>query len=147
MSLVDQIAQNLKDAGLKATQQRIVILSTLFEHLGHPSSEEVYNHVKKVNPSISLGTVYKTLECLVDAGLIHKVATSDGLMRYDGETAAHNHIYVTNTDEIIDFKDDSLRKLINRYMDDKEIKNLKVRKICLRIEGEKIDLKRKIHIK
>jgi len=147
MSLTDQIVQNLKEAGLKATQQRIVILSTLYDHLDHPSPEEVYKHVKKVNPSISLGTVYKTLECLVDAGLIHKVATSDGLMRYDGETAAHSHIYITNTNEIIDFKDDSLNELINRYMDDKEIKNLKVRKISLRIEAEKIDPKRKIHIK
>jgi len=147
MSLTDHIVQDLKNAGLKATQQRIVILSTLYEHLDHPSSEEVYNHVKKVNPSISLGTVYKTLESLVDAGLIHKVATSDGLMRYDGETTAHNHIYITNTNEIIDFEDDSLTKLINRYMDDKEIENLKVRKISLRIEGEKVDLKRKIQIK
>ena len=147
MALIAQIVQNLKDAGLKATQQRIVILSTLYEHLDHPSSEEVYKHVKKVNPSISVGTVYKTLECLVEAGLIHKVPTSDGLMRYDGETSAHNHIYITNTNEIINFKDDSLNKLINSYMDEKEIKNLKVKKISLRIEGEKIDLKRKIQIK
>lgn len=122
-------------------------LRTLYENLDHPSSDEVYNHVKKANPSISLGTVYKTLECLVDAGLIHKVATSDGLKRYEGETGMHNHIYITNTNEIIDFKDDSLNKLIHTYMEAKEIRNLNVKKISLRIEGEKIDLKRKIQIK
>jgi Fur family peroxide stress response transcriptional regulator len=144
---LDHIVQNLKRAGLKATQQRIVILSTLYEHLEHPSSEEVYKHVKKSHPSISLGTVYKTLESFVDSGLIHKVATSDGLMRYDGHTLDHNHIYISNTQEIIDFKDEKLTELIIKYMEEKEIQNLDIKKISLRIEGEKIDLKRKVNIK
>jgi Fur family peroxide stress response transcriptional regulator len=144
---LDHILQNLKAAGLKATQQRIVILNTLYEHFDHPSPEEIYNRVKKLNPSISLGTVYKTLDRLVDCGLIHKVATSDGLMRYDGEIAEHNHIYITNTSEIIDFKDDELIGLINRYIEEKDIKNLNINKISLRIEGEKIDRKRKVKIK
>jgi len=147
MVKLDQIVQNLKRAGLKATQQRIVILGTLYEHLDHPSPEEVYNHVKKLNPSISLGTVYKTLECFVDSGLIHKVATSDGLMRYDGETVDHNHIYISNTHEIMDFRDDELNKIIDRYIDEKNIQNLDINKISIRIEGRKIDLKRKIKIK
>jgi Fur family peroxide stress response transcriptional regulator len=139
--------QNLKRAGLKTTQQRIVILSALYEHLEHPSSEEVYKHVKESHPSISLGTVYKTLESFVASGLIHKVATSDGLMRYDGETLDHNHIYISNTQEIIDFKDEKLTELIIKYMEEKEIKNLDIKKISLRIEGKKIDLRRKINIK
>jgi len=144
---LEHIIKNLKQVGLKATQQRIVILNTLYEHLDHPSSEEVYNRVKKLNPSISLGTVYKTLESFVLSGLIHKVATSDGIMRYDGETAEHNHIYVSNTSEIIDFKDEALTKLIIKYIDEKKIQNLDIKKISLRIEGEKIDLNRKVNIK
>ena len=144
---IDHIVQKLKRAGLKATQQRIVILSTLYDHLEHPSSEEIYDHVKKSHPSISLGTVYKTLESFVTSGLVHKVATSDGLMRYDGETMDHNHIYISGTREIINFRDERLTQLIMEYLREKEIKNLDVKKISLHIEGEKIDHKRKVYIK
>lgn len=147
MTQEEILAKEIKETGLKATQQRIVILKALYESLNHPSSEEVYDGIKKKNPSISLATVYKTLECFVNSGMILKVATSDGLMRYDAKTDQHNHIFLSNTNEIIDFYDEELTQLIADYMSKRNIENFNVKNISLRIEGEKINLNKNIKIK
>ena len=147
MSKEEHLAKEIKEAGLKATHQRIVILGALQSNYNHPSSEEVYDQIKEKNPSISLATVYKTLECFVNSGMIHKVPSSDGLMRYDGKTDQHNHIFISNTNEIIDFHDEGLNKLIVSYINNKNIDNLNVKNISLVIEGEKISLNKNIIIK
>ena len=80
-------------------------------------------------------------------GMILKVATSDGLMRYDGKVEQHNHIFLSNTNEIIDFYDEELTQLIADYMSKRNIENFNVKNISLRIEGEKINLNKNIKIK
>jgi len=147
MTQEELLVKEIKEAGLKATHQRIVILKALYENLNHPSSEELYGYIKKKNPSISLATIYKTLECFVNSGMIRKVPTSDGLMRYDGKTDQHNHIYLSNTNEIIDFYDEDLIHLISQHLSKRNIENLNVKNISLRIEGEKINLNKNIKIK
>ncbi|MTI29272.1 Fur family transcriptional regulator, partial [Xanthovirga aplysinae] len=82
----DSIRQKLLSIGLKATQQRINIYDTLMRLGNHPRAEQVYEEVRKNNPSISLATVYKTLDTFVSKGLIHKVFTQDDYMRYETNT-------------------------------------------------------------
>ena len=76
--------------------------------------------VKAGNPSLSLATVYSTLETFTGKGLVNKVPVKDGVMRYDAHTDAHHHIYCTNTKEIIDFEDDELNELIKEFLKKKE---------------------------
>ena len=78
-----------------------------------------------------MGTVYKTFESFVVTGLIHNVVPSDGLVCYDGETMDHKHIYKSDTEEIIDFKDERLMQLIIKYTKEKEILNPDIKKTSL----------------
>ena len=98
----------LTSASLKATQQRMVILNFVEGSKNHPTAEVIYEQVRKNNPSLSLATIYSTLETFVNNGLINKVLVKDGAMRYDAHTEAQNHIYCSNTNEIIDFEDQVL---------------------------------------
>ncbi len=116
-----------------------MVYKTLLETNRHPTAEQVYDFVRPGNPSISKGTIYKTLEVLAEAGLVMKVPTPGNQMRYDARQEDHSHIYVTNTNEIIDFFDDELRKVIIAHLNKKNLKNLKINKFSLHIEGEKID--------
>jgi len=136
--------ETLAGIGLKVTQQRLVIYEALVEAENHPTAEEVYEKTKKRNPSISLGTVYKTLEIFVNKGLINRVNTPKGNMRYDGIIENHNHIYFRNTNEIMDFKDDHLAELIVNYLKGRKITNFNIKDIRLHITGDKIDPEKKV---
>ncbi len=140
------IKKLLNSRGLKSTHQRIIIYQTLMNTSTHPTADEVYNSIKVAFPSISLATVYNTLEILSESGLANKVMTNDGYMRYDGNTSEHNHIYLTNTHEIMDFDDPELAEVIQNYFKSKKITNLKIKDIKVQINGEKINPNNKISI-
>lgn len=143
---LSDIREKLNQVGLKATHQRLVIYEALCKLMRHPSAEEIFELVKSKNPSISLGTVYKTLDSFVETGLLHKVSTRQGTMRYDVNVTPHHHLYCTNTHEIYDFQDGDLQELIQKFLTSKNFSNFEVEDIRLHINGKKIDKRKNITI-
>ena len=141
-----QIKDKLAEKGLKTTHQRMVVFQALASHEGHPTAEEVYEKVKIDNPSISLGTIYKTLETFVEKELILKVSLPGGRMRYDMNMGNHGHIYCSVSKEIYDYFDEELIGMIEDYINKKKIQNFNINGIRLHIRGEKIDPNKKIEI-
>lgn len=141
------IISQLSKAGLKITHQRIVILKTANSMDSHPSTEQIYDAIKQENPSLSLATVYKTLETFVQSGLLNKVSTRSGQMRYDPKLDSHGHIYCDNTKEIVDYYDEELDKIIVDFFKKKKVNNLRIRNITLNINGDKIDPQKDVVIK
>ena len=139
--------EQLLSVKLKATHQRIVILDAVNDCMTHPTVDSIYEKLKPENPSISLATVYKTLETFVLAGLISKVATTAGMMRYDPNLSNHGHIYCHNTDEIIDYYDEDLNKVIVDFFKKKRVSNLRIKNITLNINGDKLDPEKEVIIK
>lgn len=127
----------LQEHGLKATHQRMVILDAAMKLTNHPSVEQLYEEVRVHNPSLSIGTVYKTLASLESAGLLRKIESIDGQLRYDSKTKDHHHIYCTDTQEIMDFEDPELTLLLEQYIQRKRIHNLTIQHISLHITGVK----------
>lgn len=140
------LKKRLIDFGLKATQQRIVIYEALALSKSHPTAEIIFEKIRPSNPSISLATVYKTLDSFVGVHLAEKVLSDNGTFRYDANTGFHNHIYCTNTKEIVDYEDKDLTILIEAFFKKKNIVNLKIKDIRLQINGEKIDPEKDIFI-
>lgn len=134
---LNSLKEALSHAGLKATQQRLVIYQCLMFSKNHPTAEDIFEQIRPENPSISLGTVYKTLETLVESKLVQKVPVSENKMRYDARMEAHSHIYCTNTGEIIDFQDHELEALLRAYFAGKNIKNLTIENFNLQIRASK----------
>lgn len=140
------IKQKISASGLKATHQRIVIYAAVMQMQNHPTADRVLEFIAPENPSISIGTLYKTLETLVTVELLEKVKSDEGSYRYDANVSRHNHIYCANTNEIMDYEDLELDQLIQDYFKKKKIKNLKITDIRLQINGERIDIKKQISI-
>jgi Fur family peroxide stress response transcriptional regulator len=128
----------LLDAGLKVTHQRLSILSAISQTATHPTVEEVYAGIKSILPSISLATVYKTLETFVGAGLISKVPTAQGIYRYDFNQHPHHHIHFQSSGEIIDYVDPELNLLIINHLKSKNIQDWKIQQLHVHIEAEKL---------
>ena len=87
---------------LKMTKQRRIILEELCKVKIHPSVDEIYNLVRKRLSHISLGTVYRNLEILSEAGIILKLAITGSQKRFDGNTNPHYHFRCIKCNEICD---------------------------------------------
>jgi Fur family peroxide stress response transcriptional regulator len=147
MDSYTEIKQLLSESGLKATHQRIVIYEAVRKMNNHPTAEDIYEKIHAEFPSISLGTLYKNLETFTDKGILAKVSTKEGQMRYDPRTDSHGHIYCTNTSEIIDYYDEDLNDLIVQFFKSKRISNLHIKNITLHINAKRIDPQKDISIK
>lgn len=143
---LDSAAKSIAEKGLKVTHQRIVVYQAIRCTDKHPTAEQIYESLKEKNPSISLATVYKTLETFVENRLINKVSTPLGTMRYDARTENHNHIYVSNTNEIMDYEDEELRNILMNYLNKKNFSNLNITDFRLQIKGEIINPNKGISI-
>ncbi len=106
----------LTKVGLKVTIQRIAILDCLENSNEHPNAEMVFNKIHQKYPSITVSTVYNTLEKFVEKKIIKKVFTLDGKARYDAKTEKHHHLYDIDTGEIIDIYDKNLNKTIEKFL-------------------------------
>ena len=82
----------LEAAGWRMTRQRAAVYDHLQRADHHPTAEDVYRRVKATVPSISLATVYKALEALVDSGLASKLVAANGSARYDARGDHHYHL-------------------------------------------------------
>ncbi|VBB05947.1 ferric-uptake regulator [Lucifera butyrica] len=82
----------LRDKGFKVTPQRLAIYHMLASTKSHPSAEMVFNELQPVYPTMSLATVYKTMEILEEIGLVQVLNAGEDSFRYDANTSCHPHI-------------------------------------------------------
>lgn len=69
-----------------------MILEALARPVGHLTGDQVYRLARRRLPRISLGTVYRNLEVLSEAGLIRRLELGGTRRRYDANAAPHHHI-------------------------------------------------------
>lgn len=100
---LSDLAARCRAHGVKATPQRLEILRALLATDEHPSPEAIYRVVRRRLPSISLATIYKSLEALEEAGLARLVSHAGDTKRYDGRLDAHHHLVCRNCGRIVDF--------------------------------------------
>ena len=127
--------EQLKSKGLKVTPQRVAIYEAVAELHNYFTAENIIEYIKSNHPNISVGTVYKVLDSLVENNLLRKVKNEKDIMRYDAVLAHHHHLYCSETERIEDFEDPQLDQFISEYFKKKKIKNFKVQDIKLQITG------------
>jgi Fur family peroxide stress response transcriptional regulator len=87
----DALRHELNTRGAQLTPQRAAVYEYLSEAEHHPTAEEVFFAIKPKLPRISLATVYKNLEALVNFGIASKLTYGDASARYDIRTDHHYH--------------------------------------------------------
>ena len=97
-----ELRKALERAGWRFTRQRAAVYSYLRSVATHPTAEQVYLAVRQDVPNISLATVYKALEALVEVKLAAKLADSEGPARYDCRSDDHYHLRCLETGEVRD---------------------------------------------
>jgi len=87
------------------TQQRRVILEELRKLESHPTAMELHEITRRRLPKISLGTVYRNLELLAQAGTIRKLELGGSEARFDGDVVRHYHVRCVRCGRVDDFPD------------------------------------------
>lgn len=130
------LSSSLAEKGLKVTPQRIAILDSIIKLKSHPTAENIIEFIRKHNPHIATATVYKVLDTLTEKGLIKRVKTEKGIMRYDSVLENHHHLYCKETERIEDYYDEELSQMIDDYFRNKEIADFRIEEIKLQIIGK-----------
>jgi Fur family transcriptional regulator, peroxide stress response regulator len=92
---------SLRARGMRLTAPRRLILEAVRATDAHPSATAVYRRVRRRLPRVSLATVYRNLRMLASEGLLRERAGPAGL-RFDGNTAAHDHFTCVRCGRIYD---------------------------------------------
>ena len=116
--MTETIEQKCQAKGVKLTEQRKVIARVITEskevygESDHPDVDELYNRVSKIDPKISIATVYRTVKLFEESGIVEKHDFKGGKARYEqSPDEHHDHLIDINSGEIIEFVDKDIEKL------------------------------------
>ena len=114
----ETIEQRCLSKGVKLTEQRKIIAKIISEskeeygESDHPDVDELYNRASKVDPKISIATVYRTVKLFEEAGILTKHDFKGGKARYEAMIESHHdHLIDIKSGEIIEFVDEEIEKL------------------------------------
>lgn len=96
---------------MNRTAQREAILSELRASRNHPTAEELYTVLRSRMPQLSLGTVYRNLEQMSQAGVIRKLETAGKRKRFDGDLSLHHHLRCIECGAVEDIVPAALREV------------------------------------
>jgi Fur family ferric uptake transcriptional regulator len=118
MSLEEQhepgsrVEKQCLDRGMRMTGQRRVIARVLSDAHDHPDVEELHRRAAKLDPRISIATVYRTVRLFQEAGILERHDFGDGRARYEEVPAEHHdHLIDTRSGKVIEFRDDKIEEL------------------------------------
>ena len=120
----ETIEQKCLSKGVKLTDQRRIIARVMSEsketygESDHPDVDELYNRVSKIDPRISIATVYRTVKIFEEAGILTKHDFKGGKARYEElRESHHDHLIDVKTGEIIEFVDAEIEELQKKIAD------------------------------
>jgi len=97
-------ATAVRTKGYRQTAQRAMVLSAVAEAQEHLTAGEIFERVRRQDPRIAYGTVYRTLHLLAQHGQIQELTFADSASRYDARVDRHDHVYCTLCGEMIDIE-------------------------------------------
>ena len=129
--MTDTILQRCEQKGLRMTNQRKIIAQVLEDAADHPDVEELYKRASKIDLTISIATVYRTVKLFEEAGILDKLEFGDGRARYeDAEREHHDHLIDINSGRVIEFMDTDIEKLQEKI----------AQKLGYKLMGHKLEL-------
>ncbi|MEA2582139.1 MAG: Fur family transcriptional regulator, peroxide stress response regulator [Thermomicrobiales bacterium] len=90
------------DRGYRQTAQRAMILAEVKAADGHLTAGEIFERVRRKDPKVGYGTIYRSLHLLARHGLIQELTFADQSSRYDGRAERHDHVLCTDCGLLVD---------------------------------------------
>jgi Fur family peroxide stress response transcriptional regulator len=112
MSTLFTLTANLQQAGMRLTPQRMAVCKLLVESDEHPTAAMIYDELRPDFPSLSLATVYNTLDTLVNLGAINVLGhAGDDHVHYDADMEPHINLACVACHRISDIPSEHVQHL------------------------------------
>jgi Fe2+ or Zn2+ uptake regulation protein len=98
----DELVEHFRAQDLKVTPQRELLFRLIHGNEGHPTAEAIYADARRLMPTMSLKTVYQTLNDLTDMGELQHLDLGTGAGRYDPNIGDHHHLVCTSCGKVRD---------------------------------------------
>jgi Fur family ferric uptake transcriptional regulator len=111
---LERFGQFLQQSGKRVTQQRRLIVETVFSHHDHFDADELIDHLQELiaQRKVSRPTVYRTLAELVEAGMLRKMALGGrSVYEHDYGYPSHDHLYCQVCNKLIEFHSSQLEQI------------------------------------
>ena len=113
------------------TEQRRIVAQVLEDSQDHPDVEELYARALKLDPRISIATVYRSVKLFEESSILEKLEFGDGRARYeDAERDHHDHLIDMNSGEVIEFIDPDIEALQEKIAE----------RLGYRLKGHRLEL-------
>ena len=112
MSNLTTLTSALQKAGMRLTPQRTAICELLVESPNHPTAAAIYENLKPHFSSLSLATVYNTLDTLIGLGAVNALGhAGDDKVHYDADTEPHVNLACLSCSRIVDIPSEHITHL------------------------------------
>lgn len=113
-----RLEKKCSESGLKMTGQRRIIARVLSESDDHPDVELLHQRAHKLDPKISIATVYRTVRLFEEAGIIEKHDFGDGRARYEEmREEHHDHLIDLKNGKVIEFSNEEIERIQRNIAD------------------------------
>lgn len=134
-----EIIKILSENDLKVTPQRVAVLEVIMGLETHPTADDIVDFIRLNFPHVPIGTVYKILDAFMKKGIVQKVKTGNGILRFDPVKKSHHHLYCADSERIEDYYDDKLNQILDNYFKNKKIPNFDIKDFKLQLIGKFTD--------
>lgn len=113
LSEIEILISYLRENKLRFTLQRQTILEVFLKNEGHVEVEGLFLEIQKIDSSIGIATVYRTMNVLVECGLARESVLSKGQKTFEKlyRQSHHDHLICTECNKIVEFE----HPLIEKY--------------------------------
>jgi Fur family peroxide stress response transcriptional regulator len=118
----EQLITMLRKNGHKVTPQRIAICEAVLSNKEHPTAEIIFKKISKQHPTISMTTVYHTLDLLKKLELVHEINFDNRVTRYDSNVSVHVNVICQKCGKISDYESEAIQSQWNRIVSAIKIK-------------------------
>jgi Fur family peroxide stress response transcriptional regulator len=108
------IINAIRKRGYKATSQRIAICRLVLSSREHPTAQRIYRDIKRLHPTVSVATVYKTPRVLRELHLVQELAFPEGETRFDSNLGPHVNVVCLQCGSVRDLNDQAIRNVVGR---------------------------------
>ncbi|HET6579178.1 MAG TPA: Fur family transcriptional regulator [Gemmatimonadales bacterium] len=113
-ALLDRFRRYLRDHRQPVTRQRDLVARIVFLSDDHPSVEAIRRTLKERGEHVGMATVYRTLEVLVESGLVRAHDFGEGFKRYEPMPAQahHEHLICERCGRVVEFQNEPLERML-----------------------------------
>lgn len=119
-TLVERFRRYLTDRRLPVTRQRMEVTEAVARVADHPSADRIQRDLAERNIRVATATVYRTLELLVQSGLVRQHDFGEGFRRFESvsDQDRHEHLICQRCGRVVEFSHDRLERMLELIADE-----------------------------